>query len=208
MSAVLMLMSFPASMNFSCWSFLSKRMRSLLFSRSSKSLMTALFTVPPFVPKVSSTFEFLRTIGASVPLSALWNRAEVSFKASFILSFSFSFSDFALSASSFSAFSLFTCAIESCIICCLICSSDGRFHQLNPMNTSAMSTNPMIVFLSISLFCFFFFVIISRLHSTKLNFAIQSAKVQIFSNMTKLKHMFWQNNFPLPGKEIVDSNIF
>ena len=50
--------------------------------------------------------------------------------------------------------SFFACAIESCTKAARCSSAEGWLYQLNPMRTTAISKNPMMLFLSIISFYF------------------------------------------------------
>ena len=49
--------------------------------------------------------------------------------------------------------------MESCLRISSICSFEGCFHQLKPISTAAISTNPMMVFLSTIVIVYFLLLI-------------------------------------------------
>lgn len=146
MSLVTRFVSLPASMNLSCWSLASKSVTSLLPLRSANPLITAFCTVAPFVLSVSSTFSLRSVTSVAFPDITSWKRAVVSVASAWAFALAA-----AASATCFAAAFFFsTLAMESCTLCCwAISSSDGLLYQLKPMSNAAMSTKPVMVFLSI-----------------------------------------------------------
>lgn len=64
-------------------------------------------------------------------------------------------------------FSLFACAMESCTNAARCSSADGWLYQLYPKRSAAISTMPMIVFLSIDMLCVYFLSLFSIAVFTK-----------------------------------------
>lgn len=129
MSLVTRFVSLPASMNLSCWSLASKSVTSLLPLRSANPLITAFCTVAPVVLSVSSTFSLRSVTSVDFPDITSWKRDVVSVASAWA---------FALAAAASAAG--FAAAFSS---------SDDLLYQLIPMSNAAMSTKPVMVFLSI-----------------------------------------------------------
>ena len=142
----MMFSDLPANMKFICWVFSSKRVTSILLSRSSKPLMTAFEMVPPLVLKVSSTLSFLRMTGWLVPLRA---EKKMAVESSVISASACALRSASLAFCCLTALSLMAAAILSCFRAASISSAEGWLYQLNPINTKAMSTNPIMVSLFI-----------------------------------------------------------